>query len=277
MILRGSAFRLSCLMKILSASWPVLGVVTWAFSVSAAEPLRIKLGGQPGPYTVAQWKQDWPGCAYEDGVAEGRFELAARDAQTWLRARYPAGAVGPGEGGGGWRLPFPRRGTAELRYTVLFEEGFDFNKGGKLPGLCGGPKTITGGDTVNGLDGFSARLMWRREGRAQAYVYHMDQPAKYGDEFNFPESFRFPIGMPVRVRLEVRLNTPDQKNGELRIWTRLPGEAEQLQVEQSGLRFRRTDSYGIDGLLFNTFHGGNDSSWAPARAVTALFGAFEVR
>ncbi len=246
-------------------------------SSSAVEPLRIKFGGEPGDYTVAQWKRDWPQCVFEDGVAEGRFSLLAKDGQTWLRALYPAGAVGPDEGGGAWRMPFPRRETAELRYTVVFEDGFDFNKGGKLPGLCGGPKTITGGDAVNGLDGFSARLMWRRDGRAQAYVYHMDQPSKYGDEFNFPESFRFPMGVPVGIRLEVRLNSPEQKDGSLRIWTSQPGGKDELQVEKTGLRFRKAASYGIDGLLFNTFHGGNDKSWGPARAVSALFGSFEVR
>ncbi len=252
-------------------------LLSMAGMLTAAEPLRIDLTGGAGSYTVAQWKKDWPGCRFENGVAEGRFTLVERDGRHWLRTRYPQGVVGPDAGGGGWRMPFPRRDVAELRYTVRFDEGFDFNKGGKLPGLCGGPKTITGGDAVSGVEGFSVRLMWRKEGRGQAYVYHMDQPAKYGDEFDFSESFRFPAGVPVAVRIEARINTPGEKDGAVRVWTALPGAAEELQVEKTGLRFRKTADYAIDSLLFNTFHGGNDKSWGPAREVFAEFGAFEVR
>ncbi len=248
-----------------------------AGALPGAEPLRIELSGAPGIYTKAQWKRDWPGCLFEDGVAEGRFTLVRQNGQSWLRASFPAGAVGPDESGGAWRMPFARRDQAELSYSVQFEEGFDFNKGGKLPGLCGGPKTITGGDAVSGKEGFSVRLMWRKEGRGQAYVYHMDQPSKYGDEFDFPESFRFPAGAAVRIRMAVRVNQPGEKDGRIRIWTTLPGGAEALQVDKTGLRFRDTPDYAIDGLLFNTFHGGNDASWGPARPVSALFGGFELR
>jgi len=243
----------------------------------AAEPLRVDLSGGPGPYAVAQWKKDWPGCLFEDGVKEGRFERVEREGRRWLRASYPKGAARPDEGGGGWRMPFERRDDAELRYTLRFNEGFDFNKGGKLPGLCGGPKTITGGDAVNGREGFSVRLMWRKEGRGQAYVYHMDQPDKYGDEFDFPEAFRFPVAVPVTIRLQVRINTPSKKDGTIRIWTTLPGGTEQLQLEKTSLRFRQVPDYAIDSLLFNTFHGGNDASWGPARDVSAEFTGFEVR
>ncbi len=246
-------------------------------SLSASEPLRIGLSGAAGVYTLPQWKRDWPACVFEDGVSEKRFELADKEGRIWLRASYPQGAVGPDQGGGAWRMPFAARDKAELRYTLLFEEGFDFNKGGKLPGLCGGPKTITGGDAVSGEEGFSVRLMWRREGRGQAYVYHMDQSSKYGDEFDFPESFHFPIGQPVALRMEVRINEPGKKDGLIRIWTTLSGAVESLQVEKTGLRFRKTADYAIDGLLFNTFHGGNDRTWGPARSVSALFGSFELR
>ena len=246
-------------------------------SVSAAPPVSVTFSGEPGRYTVAQWKQDWPGCSFQDGVNDGRFELVESACRRWLRAAYPKGAIGPDQGGGGWRMPFASREEAELRYTLQFENGFDFNKGGKLPGLCGGPKTITGGDAVDGKQGFSVRLMWRKEGRCQAYVYHMDQPSKYGDEFDFPETFRLPVGQPVMIRLQVRINQPSEKDGSIRIWTTLPGGAEQLQLEKTGLRFRQVPDYAIDSLLFNTFHGGGDKSWAPARDVSASFADFEVR
>jgi hypothetical protein len=248
-----------------------------ASSLAATEAVQVELAGEAGPYQVLTWKKQWPGCEYEDGVKEGRFTLVEKAGGQWLRAFFPQGAVGPNEGGGGWRMPFARRDEAELTYQLCFEEGFDFKKGGKLPGLCGGPKTITGGDAVSGRDGFSVRLMWRMEGRGQAYVYHMDQPSKYGDEFNFPEGFRFSAGVPVTIRMVLRINTPSKKDGHIRIWTSLPSAAEQLQLEKTGLRFRQVKDYAIDSILFNTFHGGSDKSWGPAHDCAVAFRGFAVR
>ena len=50
----------------------------------------------------------------------------------------------------------------------------DFVKGGKLPGLFGGEGN-TGGGIPTGMDGFSARMMWRGSGRVVQYVYYPDQ------------------------------------------------------------------------------------------------------
>ncbi len=238
-----------------------------------AEPLfTIGFSGKPGPYTVEQWKKDWPGCEYEDGLAEGRGALVMRESQAWLRVLYPKGSIGADNGGAGWRFPFGRQETAELRYEVRFDENFDFVKGGKLPGLCGGPKTITGGDAVNGLDGFSARIMWRKDGRGQAYVYHMHQPSMYGDEFDFPADFRFTPGKAVTIRMQIKMNAADQKNGQLRVWA-----DERLVVDKNDLQWRKGNDYGVDSILFNTFHGGGDASWAPSRDVWAEFSGFQVK
>lgn len=44
-----------------------------------------------------------------------------------------------------------------------------WNKGGKLPGLRGGPEThgCSGGDATNGTTCFSTRLMWRASGAGE--------------------------------------------------------------------------------------------------------------
>lgn len=244
-----------------------------AVTLQAQSLLDIHLGGKAGQvYSVTQWKKDWPGCEFEDGVKEGRVTLIRHGQEPWLRVLYPAGSHGSDAGGAGWRCPFGRVEAAELRYTVQFQEAFDFVKGGKLPGLCGGPKTITGGDAVNGRDGFSARVMWRRDGRGQAYVYHMHQPSKYGDEFDFPEAFRFVPGKPVAIRMQVVMNHAGQRDGSLRVWA-----DDQLMVEKKDLQWRESASYGVDSLLFNTFHGGSDASWAPSRDVWAEFSRFQVQ
>lgn len=247
-------------------------LILFAVTLQAESTLSMHFGGVEGPYTVAQWKQDWPGCEYEDGLQEGRGTLVKRDGASWLRVLYPRGSFGADTGGAGWRYGFGRHEQAELRYQVRFDEAFEFVKGGKLPGLCGGPKTITGGDPVNGRDGFSARLMWRKDGRAQAYVYHMHQPGKYGDEFDFPADFRFVPGKAVMLRLAVTMNAPGQRDGTLRVWA-----DEKLMVEKTNLQWRQGTDYGVDSILFNTFHGGGDASWAPAHDVWAEFSGFEVR
>lgn len=59
--------------------------------------------------------------------------------------------------------------TAILKYSVFFPAGFEFVKGGKLPGLYGGKTGCTGGDLA--IDCFSTRLMWREAGQGELYLY----------------------------------------------------------------------------------------------------------
>lgn len=61
-----------------------------------------------------------------------------------------------------------------LRYYVRFSEGFDFVKGGKLPGLFGGA-------IPDGTNGFSVRYMWRTNGDGEAYA-HLPTSDLYGTE-----------------------------------------------------------------------------------------------
>lgn len=244
--------------------------------IQALDWQPVLLAGPAGPYGVEAWKRDWPGCTFENGVSEGRVSLVPQEGGLALRVAYASGEIGPDRGGAGWRWKFSKqpKPKAELRYTVMFEEGFDFVKGGKLPGLCGGPKTITGGDKCTGFDGWSARLMWRSEGRGQAYVYHPNQPSKYGDEFDFPSDFRFPTGMPVKVHLSVVINSIGQRDGKLRIGITLPQQAERIMVEKLDMEWTKTADIGADSILFNTFHGGSDSTWAPSRPCAARFSEF---
>lgn len=56
-----------------------------------------------------------------------------------------------------------------LSYELAFDEGFPWVKGGKLPGLRGGPNPdgCSGGNEPNGTDCFSTRLMWRTNGEGE--------------------------------------------------------------------------------------------------------------
>jgi hypothetical protein len=240
-------------------------------SLVADLPMAITLADPPGPYTIKRWKNDWPGCGFEGGIAQGHVAVVESDALKWLRVNFAIGQIGPEQGGAGWRMPFGKHEAAELSYTLRFSKGFDFVKGGKLPGLCGGPDNVSGGRRATGTNGFSARLMWRRDGRGEAYVYHKNQPGDYGDSFAFPENFRFPTETPVQVRIAVTMNAVGKRDGSLRVWIN-----DKLMVKRSDMEWRTVDSYGVDGLYFETFHGGGDASWAPTHACWAEFAAMKV-
>ncbi|MCC6354673.1 MAG: hypothetical protein IT577_12360 [Verrucomicrobiae bacterium] len=251
----------------------------WGSSAPAAVsglPVSVAIQGCEGPYTVERWRQDWPGCEFEGGVKEGHLQVTERDGVKWLRVNYAPGQIGPELCGAGWRWPFGSHNGAELRYTVRFGQDFDFVKGGKLPGLCGGPENVSGGRAADGRNGFSARLMWRRDGRGEAYVYHMNQPEKYGESFPFPDDFRFPPGKPVHVRIAVVMNAGGLRDGILRVWTTLPGQGERLMLERLDMEWRSAETFNVDSLYFETFHGGNDASWAPTRPCYAEFAGFHL-
>ncbi len=245
-------------------------------ALRAADLITIPISGDEGPYTAARWKADWPGCEWQDGIKEGNASVVKRAGANRLRIDYRTGEIGPEKNGVGWRYPIGKRESAELIYTVRFSQNFDWIKGGKLPGLCGGPENVSGGRPADGTNGFSARLMWRREGRGEAYLYHKNQPDRYGDQVPFPEDFRFPEDQDLRIRMRVTMNEPGKNNGIMQVWIRIGEGAEQEVVNRRDLAWRTVDTFGIDSLYFETFHGGSDKSWAPQRPCHAEFGDFIV-
>jgi len=262
----------------MNAMFSIFAAMTLALVAAVASPwLPVEPKTTDGSYDVKAWKLDWPGCKFEDGVKEGRLSIVQQGKELWWRVAYAAGQIGPTKGGAGWRWPFSTsaKQSVELRYRLLFEDGFEFVKGGKLPGLCGGPKTITGGEPCSGFDGWSVRLMWRKDGRGQAYVYHPNMKSEYGDEFDFPDDFRFPTGSPVEIRIAIEVNSIGKRDGSLYVWVTLPGQAERLVVEQAELEWTKDASIGVDSILFNTFFGGSNDSWAPSTPCAARFGKIE--
>ena len=251
----------------------LLAAAGWAAAALARgdEVARIVPQGPPGVCTVATWRADWPGCDFEDGVVEGRLSVVASAAGLAYRVDYAPHEIGPERGGVGWRFPVPRAEALELAYTVTFSRDFDWVKGGKLPGLGGGPENVTGGRPATGANGFSARLMWRADGRGEAYVYHLHQPEKYGESLPFPRDFRFPTDTPVRVRLRIGMNAPGRRDGRLDVWVRPGDAAEEHVVSRADMEWRTVADIGVDSVLFQTFHGGGDRSWAPTRPCSTCY------
>ena len=226
-----------------------------------------------GTYEPRAAEEDFGGVIPLHGVGSGRVAVV-NDAERGqvLRVRYPVGIVGPRGGGAEFRVRLPG-GSDDLHcaYWVRFGEGFDFVRGGKLPGLAGGAAP-TGGARATGINGFSARLMWRAGGAVVQYLYHPEQAGVWGDDLPYAGQCHFRAGRWHYVEHRVRLNAPGQRDGLVQGW--FDGE---LALDRRELRFRDAATFTIDQLFFSTFFGGNEASWAPTKDEHVDFDGFVVR
>ena len=225
-----------------------------------------------GLYQADQLNTDWETPLWHLGFDQGRVNIveAGGGRGKAMEVTYPAGRYGAGGASAflsdvqfGMGLP-KSYNELYVAYDIRFEQGFDFVKGGKLPGLCGADTNQaastgcnTGGGYPSGYDGWSARGMWRENGAMENYVYHASQRNYYGDDEFW--NVRAIPGTWHRVEHRVVLNTPGEKNGILEAWfdgTRV--------LSLNNLEYRKTDSIGINLFYFSTFFGGNDASWAPS-------------
>lgn len=203
---------------------------------------------------------------------------------TALRVTFPAGAVGPAEGGAQFPLVFERWPGINayfeditLSYCLKFEEGFDFVKGGKLPGLMGGADSWSrsGGNQPDGSNGWTLRFMWRPEGRAVVYAYlPPSDNGRYGSETwgqDLALNKKFIPGQWHCLQQRVVINDIGQENGQLQVW--FDGE---LVLELDDITYRKRDTTAgkIGGMYFSTFHGGHTKDWAPAQDSSLLINGF---
>jgi hypothetical protein len=189
-----------------------------------------------------------------------------------LKITYPAKRFGP-VAGAQWKVLFPTRESAFLKYKIFIPRDFDFVKGGKLPGLAGG-KGNTGGEVPSGYDGWSVRFMFKEEGRLCAYLYYPDMPQKFGEKIFLTsnENFFFlPKGEWIELGLQVVMNRSGKRDGGIRCYVN-----DDLKLSLEKFKFRKTENLKIDHLLFNTFFGGADGSYAPQNESHLLFKDFFV-
>lgn len=226
-------------------------------------------------FTPAGW-----GTAY--GFDNGRAEVDNAEKKVGsksLRITYPANVSGVFESGTNFPLNFTSRNEKYMSYWVKFDPEFDWGgdptrdlEGGKLPGLAGGG-LCSGGQNCTGTNGFTARLMWRKAGKAVIYLYHLDKAGSYGDNIELKKAdgstYFFPKGQWVHVAERVKVNTVTNGsanyNGVIEIW--INGVK---MHSRSNYRFV-TNGDKVDNLFFSTFHGGSGSSWAPSRTNYAWF------
>jgi len=173
-----------------------------------------------------------------------------------------------------------------LSYEVAFDADFDWVKGGKLPGLRGGPEVdgCSGGVEPNGTDCFSSRLMWRTDAAGEVYAYIPTPNNLCGEPSNeiicnsdFGVSiergaYTFAAGQWNRITLLVQMNSPvDVANGNLQLYYNdVPA------ISTENLQFRSGDDVTIGGLYLSTFFGGNDDSYATPITVNSYFRNFQM-
>ena len=210
-----------------------------------------------GLYSKYKILLDWNGSDWIQGT--NRMEIVEYPMRNkCLKISYPRDKFGSKESGGQWRFKLNKSyENLYLSFNVFFPKGFNFVKGGKLPGLAGGEtKFASSGNKPNGLNAWSARIMWRQGGGLVQYVYHRDQPESYGEDFKWNE-YIVP-GKWHFIENRVKLNDPGKKNGILQAW--LDGE---LVLDINRFYYRDNDSLSIDQFIFCTFFGGRDKTWSP--------------
>jgi hypothetical protein len=122
---------------------------------------------------------------FPDGPAPG--DNSNNNTGPVLRVQYPAGSFQDSDDGGAqfyaiWNSSGSPFQSMLVTYEVAFDTDFDWVKGGKLPGLRGGPdpNNCSGGNQANGTNCFSSRIMWRKDGNGEGTLVSSHVGASHG-------------------------------------------------------------------------------------------------
>lgn len=223
---------------------------------------------QPGTFPTSYFGPD-----FEGPISRTFSEQFIVDEGSYVETCYPAGSSSPSSGdpGGAQAQLQISAGPSDsytLSYELRFPVGFTWVLGGKLPGLCGG-ECWTGSD--NGPGGWSARFMWRADGAAEVLL---SDATTTGDGTDLGRgSWDWLADGEFHLLTEtVTLNTGGSANGTIVV------SYNGVRVADfTGITFNTaSEPEPIDALMFTTFFGGDDSSWAPTTVQHIDFSNFSV-
>jgi len=265
---------------------------TSAAALPSASAAGNSWSGQFTGYGSSSWQSSWGFVAqgsYGQAQLAEQPDPSAPGNGSVLRVQYGQGSSAnscdncPNPGGGQFYTDFAQMGRSDLanasvlylRYYVKFQKGFDFSRGGKLPGLYGGLV----GQESGGHHGqaFSTRYMWRDHPVSgslsncsaalpcgEVYLYSPQIGGGYGTNlggtWNWQADGRWHM-----IEQEVNRAT-----GTITVWydgarvLTAPGAVGGI----SGIPF--------SGVFFSTFFGGHDASWGPSKNEYAYFADFAV-
>ncbi len=222
-----------------------------------------------GRYNEARFECDFGNNA-RPFLGADRSYLIESSHGNHLKIRFDSGVVGARDNGILGAFTVPSKNEYFIHFRVWFDEDFDFTRGMKLIGFCGGTCN-TGGNMVQpDDDGWSARLMVRRgdplsqSGDVFPYVYHRDMNSQFGENFNALNSCPSTRGVFQKkkwhsVQIYVKMNdeTANSRNGVMKLW--IDGKT---IFYKNDIRYREGVSK-VDRVLMHVFPGGSDQSYAP--------------
>jgi polysaccharide lyase-like protein len=240
-------------------------------AVPAAKPWTGGFADFPGD----SWKQHW-GFVTDGDWGFDRMTPQGEELDVFYGQGSSASSCGdcPNDGGGQFYTDFRSIGRDDLAdapvlhlsYQVRFPADWDFGeRGGKLPGLYGGPPgQASGGQHGNA---WSTRYMWRirsAQPKATVYVYDPSQGDGYGRDVGLGAWSWQADGQWHTVEQSV-----NRKSGTITIW--YDGR---VVLREQGIQ--QIEDVPFSGIFFSTFFGGHDTSWGPRRDVHAQFRNFTI-
>ncbi|KAA1477666.1 hypothetical protein DENSPDRAFT_844847 [Dentipellis sp. KUC8613] len=228
------------------------------------------------------------------------------DSKLSMQAKYPEGSwTYDHDPAGGLSFYAPGPEDVDLStakevtfgYAIMFENDFEWKKGGKIPGLYGGDNDEVAASCSGGRRDarcFSTRMMWREDGAGELYTYlpPSDQPQfaankvqcnvapksecnpEYGSSVG-RGSFTFKAGEWNYVAQRVLLNDVDkgqpQANGEMQLW--FNGES---VINVDKVIIRANEAGAVRGIQMQTFFGGHTSDYASPKDQETYFTDFSM-
>ena len=246
----------------------LIGIAGFADAAERCELVKdIDFNNRTGSYRTYTQAMATSDFGTLEKNAAGDVRGLDRPGTTWLarnavgngvlRANYPANIAGGVNTGILFDQKFAPTEEAVMEYRIKFDNNFKWAAGGKLPGLAGSEGQIPVGCTqdVNRIkNGFSARLMWRKNGDLVAYTYLPNRlephPGNCGIDYKFAQ---VDTDQWYTIRQYIKLNTPGQKNGILRM--EIDGQVG-LEMRDVEYRLAGKDSVKINDFIFHTYRGG---------------------
>lgn len=195
-----------------------------------------------------------------------------------IQARYDKGKLLGQETGFTWFQKIPGGGVNEatMEYKIKFDSGFDWTKGGKIPGLVGGTSPRGCNTERNNLEnGFSARCMWRSGGRMVLYAYWHKQNSRCGKDTFWKKNgqdIKIQRGKWYTIREHIIMNTPGRNNGVVEIF--LNGDR---VLRLTNMEWRKAGkNFKIDKAYWTTYVGGSTNEFKPSRNNKIWFDDFKV-
>jgi len=194
-------------------------------------------------YEGDDWKEGW-GCSKWDYYDVTDGPGVAFNGKRCLVKQVPAGTTGAS-------LTYDLAEPVDVLYHRVYARFTADTPSARIIGLSGVGEGLpqwkamgSAGQPPDGTDYFCATLCTDYDDPLSSiwYPYHMDQKGKWGD--NWPIEGRFPADRWFHLEIMVKMNTPNEPDGELRMWV----EGKEV-FTRTDLRWRATEKVAVGRVI----------------------------